>query len=240
METIRLKAQLRQLIGKKVKKLRNEGSLPISLYGQATKTENLAVKTVDFTKVFQAAGRSSLVDLEIEGQPPFKILIKAVQKHPVTDEFLHADFYKIRLDEEITAEIPLKFVGQAPAVKELEGNLITNKDLLEVKCLPADLVHEIEVDISSLKTFADAIHIKDLAIPANIKVEADPEEVVVLVTPPRSEEELQAMETEAAAETEKAQIEKMEAEAKAAKVEKEEEKVEEEKPGEEKKEEGKE
>lgn len=220
MEKIKLNAQLRNLIGKKVKQLRNRGNLPVALYGQGKPTENLTVSAKDFIKVYQKAGRSSLIDLTIEEKNPIKIIIKEIQSHPISDDIIHADLYKIKMDEEITAEIPLKFLGEAPAVKELEGNLITNKDTVEVKCLPGDLIHEIEVDISKLITFDDVIYIKDLIIPENIKVVDDPEEIVVSVTPPRSEEELEAMETEAAADSEKAQIEKLETEAEAEKVEK--------------------
>lgn len=220
MEKINLSAKTRDVTGKKVKILRNQGFLPVSLYGQGKKAENLVISDREFEKVFKIAGVNTLVDLKIDDKNPINILIKDVQHHPVTDKNLHADFYKIKMDEEITTTIPLNFVGIAPAVKELEGNLITNKDEVEVKCLPADLIHEIEVDISVLQTFDDAIHIRDLKVPVTIKIQDDPEDVVVLVTPPRSEEELQAMEAEAAADSEKAQIEKMETEAEAEKAEK--------------------
>ncbi|EKD57057.1 MAG: hypothetical protein ACD_58C00010G0003 [uncultured bacterium] len=218
MEKINLQAKTRSILGKKVKQLRSNGFIPVALYGQGKGAENISVLAKDFRKAYKKAGKSALVDLKIEEKNPIKIIIKDVQRHVVSEDILHADFYKIKMDEEITANIPLVFIGEAPAVKELEGNLITNKDEVEVECLPGDLIHEIQVDISGLHTFDDAILIKDLVVPANVKILDEPEETVVLVTPPRSEEELEAMETEAVADSEKAQIEKMEAEAEAEKV----------------------
>lgn len=237
MEKINLSAKLRHITGKKVKSIREKGLLPAVLYGQGKKATNLSVNTKEFIKVYVKAGGSSLVDLAVDQKTPVKILIHEPQMDPVLDEPLHVDFYQIRMDEEITTEIPLKFIGVAPAVKELEGNLITNKEDIEVKCLPANLVPQIEVDISSLKTFEDQIRVKDLKVPQALTILDNPEDTVALVNPPRSEEELEAMEAEAAADTEKAGIEKIEAEAEAEKAAKVAEKEGEEKPEEDKKEE---
>ncbi len=158
--------------------------------------------------------------MEIPGEKDIKALIREIQRHPVSDDIIHVDLYKVDMTQEIETEIPLEFIGVSPAVEELEGNLITNKDAIKVRCLPNKLVSELQVDISTLKTFEDLVHISDIVIPEGIEVLDDPEEVVVQVTPPRSEEELAEMEAEAAADTEKTQIESMEAEAAAEKAEK--------------------
>lgn len=210
METIKLVAQPRTQLGKKVKELRINGLIPAVLYGKDNKPINLQIDSKKFKVVYNKAGSSSLVDLEIHNQEPIKVLIQDVQENPISNEPIHIDFYAIRMDEEITTEIPLKFVGIASAVKDLEGNLVKNYDKIEVECLPIDLISEINVDISSLKTFEDQIKIKDLNIPEKLKVIDDLESVVAVVTPPRSEEELEAMETEAAADKEKEVVEEME------------------------------
>jgi len=221
MEQITLKAAPREILGKKVKVLRGKGQIPAVLYGRNFKSIPLLFDKTEFEKVFSQSGSSTIVNLTIIGQAPLKILIHEPQKDPVTDQILHVDFYKVDMTKEIHTEIPLKFIGTAPAVEELEGNLITNKDALEVECLPDKLVSEIEVNISSLKTFEDLIKVSDLKIPAGIKVLAEPEDIIAQVTPPRSEEELEEMEKEAAAEAEKAGIENIEAAAEAEKAEKE-------------------
>lgn len=226
MEKITLKAAKREITGNKVKELRRKGIMPVVLYGKEKKSESLQLGVKEFEKAYDKAGTSALVDLKVDENPETKILIQDVQFHPVTDVPIHADLYAIKMDEEITTEIPIKFVGVSPAVKDQEGNFIANYDAIEVECLPGDLIHEITVDISGLKTFEDQIKVSDLNIPEKIKVLVDKDEVVALVNPPRSEEELEALEEEAAGDTEKEAVEKMEADAEAEKEAKEKEKAE--------------
>lgn len=221
MEEITLQAQKRNLLGKKVNNLRKDGQLPSILYGKNTKEIPLTLNKAEFDRISRDAGEATIIDLRIPDEKPAKVLIRDIQRHPVSDDIIHVDLYKVDMSQEIQTEIPLRFEGTAPAVEELEGNLITNKDSIKVECLPDKLISEIIVDVSSLKTFDDLIHIKDLNIPEGIEVLDDGEEIIAQVTPPRSEEELAELEAEpaAAAETEKAQIETMEAEAAAAKAE---------------------
>jgi len=194
MEKIVLSAQPRNVFGRKLKVFRKQGQVPAILYGHNLKPVPLFLKKAEFEKVLVQAGTSTLIDLKIENEKPKKVLIHAVQKDPLTLAPLHVDLYQVKMTEKIVTEIPLKFVGEAPAVVELDGTLLVNRDNIEVECLPTDLVHEIEVDISSLKTFDDLIKVADLKIPKGLEVLNDPNEVVASVTPPRSEEELAELE----------------------------------------------
>lgn len=219
MEKITLNADLRTIVGSQVKQLRNIGKIPANLYGRGFENLNLTLDKKDFEKVFKTAGSSTIVDLEIKDKSSEKILIHEPQLDPVSDQIIHADLYKVNMKEEIHTEIPLEFVGVSFAVSDLEGNLITSKDALEVKCLPDKLVSEIQVDISILKTFENVIKVSDIKIPEGIEILNDPEEIVAQVTAPRSEAELEEMETPAAADEEKAAIENLEAQAEAEKTE---------------------
>lgn len=219
MEQITLNAQVRDIEGKKVRFLRDKGQLPAVLYGKNFKPLSIIIDQKIFQKTAKDAGESTLINIDIPETEKCKALIRDIQKDPVSDKIIHVDFYKVDMSSEIETEIPLSFVGVSPAVEELEGNFITNKDTIKVKCLPDKLVSEIEVDISILKTFEDLIHISDLKVPEGIKVLDDAEEIITQVTPPLSEEELKAMEEEAAADTEKAQIDTIEAEKEAEKAE---------------------
>ena len=223
MAVVSLKAEKRVVLGKKVKKLRKQGQIPAVMYGRKTDPLSLTLDRKEFLKVSKIAGESTLIDLEIAGNKENKVLIRHLQRHPVSDEIVHVDLYQVDMTSEIETEIPLAFTGTSAAVTELEGNLITSADSIKVKCLPNKLVSEIEVDISALKTFEDLIHIKDINVPEGLVVLDDAETVVAQVTPPRSEEELAELEAEVAtaADTEKAQIEGMEAEAEAEKAKKE-------------------
>lgn len=224
MEKITLKAEKRDVFGKKTNKLRRENYIPAVLYGKGTKSVSLQIDAKSFEKIYKKAGSTTLIDLDIDGKNQ-KVLITDIQYHPVKDNPIHADLYAIKMDQEITANIPLEFVGISPAVKDMEGNLITNFDEIEVECLPGDLVSKIDVDITVLKTFDDQIKVSDLVVPEKIKVLMDPEEVIAVVAEPRSEEELAELET-SGADTEKESIEKMEAQAKEEKEAKEKEKQE--------------
>lgn len=222
MEKITINAEKREIVGSQVKQLRNIGKLPVVLYGRGFETLNLTLDKKEFEKIFKTAGGSTIVNLAVAGGENYNILIHEPQRNPVSDEIIHVDLYKVDMKQELQTEIPLEFVGVSPAVADLEGNLITNKDALEVKCLPDKLVSQLDVDISVLKTFEDTIKVSDVKVPEGIEVMNDPEEIIAQVTPPRSEEELEEMETEAAGDAvnqEKAQIENIEAQADAEKAE---------------------
>ena len=122
------------------------------------------------------------------------MIIYDSQKDPVSEKFTHIDFFQVRMDEKIEKEIELVFVGESPAVKETGGVLVKNLDKVEISCLPADLPSSIEVDISSIKAFDDYIYVKDLKVGRGVEIKVDPETVVALVAPPRSDEELEALE----------------------------------------------
>lgn len=211
-KTYNLKAQTRTILGKKTKTLRSKGLIPAVIYGRDTKPQALSIDGKDFEKIFVETGTSTLVDLTIDDSTGVKVLTHEPQYDPVKGNPIHIDFYKVRMDEKIKTEIPLEFVGESEAVEQLDGSLVTNRDSVEVECLPADLVSEIQVDISDLKTFEDSISVKDLKTPQGIEILTDPEEVIAVVEPPRSEEELAELETPTA-EEEKEAIEQMGAEA---------------------------
>lgn len=197
---LELSAKVRKILGKKVKSLRKKGLIPAVLYGAKVKPIPLEVDYNEFEKLYKEAGESTIIKLKVEDSDSKtnekNVLIHDVVRDPISNKFTHIDFYAIRMDKPITAEIPLVFEGEAPAVKELDGVLVKNIFHLEVKALPANLPRELKVDISSLKTFDDIIHIKDIEVPEGVEILANPDEVVALVTPPRTEEELKALEEE--------------------------------------------
>ncbi len=191
MATYLLKAQSRDITGKEVNQLREKDLIPAILYGPDIENKNLAVSKNEFWKIYNQTGSSSLIDLQIDDEAPIKILIQDHQTDPLTGDIIHLDFYQIKEGKKITTEVELEFVGEAPAVKELGGILVKSFDEIEIRCLPKDLekVDKIQVDLSSLKTYSDAIHIKDLNVPEGIKITAEDDELVALVSPPREEEE---------------------------------------------------
>ncbi len=198
MDKITLRAETRNITGRKVKSLRREGFVPAVIYGHGFESLPIQVPVKDFEKVYAEAGESSVVYLNL-GENNYPTIIQDVARDPMSDKFLHADFYKVRLDEKIKAKIPLNFIGESLAVKEFGGILVKNISEIEVEGFPQDLPHQIDVDISSLKELKEHILVKDLSVSSKLKIEADPESIVALVQEPISEEELKAqLETPAA------------------------------------------
>jgi large subunit ribosomal protein L25 len=123
-------------------------------------------------------------------------LLHEPQMHPVKQTPVHADFYVVKMNEKLQTEIPLHFEGESEAVTVLDGTLSPQLDALNVECFPDKLVPSIEVDITALKTLEDILRVSDIKVPEGIEVLNDPEEVVITITPPRTEEELAALEEE--------------------------------------------
>lgn len=180
--------------------LRREGIIPGVVYGKKVKPYSVSVEEIPFNKVLKVAGESTLVDLALEGKDEVKVLIQDVQRHAVREDVVHVDFYQVDMNEKIQANIPLEFVGEAPAVESLGGLMVKTIDTLAVRCLPGALVHEIKVDVSGLKTFEDSIRIKDIQLPEGMEISLEPEASVVSIEEPKSEEELDAELAEAVSE----------------------------------------
>ncbi|HLD31690.1 MAG TPA: 50S ribosomal protein L25 [Patescibacteria group bacterium] len=190
--------------------VRTMGKIPGVLYGSGIETVSLAVDRLAFERLYGQAGESNLIDLVWEGEKgePVKVLIQDLQYDPIKKNIIHFDLRQIKMDEEMTANIPLRFVGEPPAVKELGGTFETGLDEVEVKCLPRDLVGEISVDISKLATFADMIYVKDLPVPAGITIMANPDTLIAKVAAPLTEEQLKAMEESTPTSVEDVEVEK--------------------------------
>lgn len=166
--------------------------LPAVLYGAGVPATLLSVSAREFDTILAEAGETSLVTLAVEDKL-YNVLIHDVAKDPMTLAPIHADFYAVRMDKSIEANVSLAFVGESPAVKNEGGVLVKVLHELAVKALPKDLPHKIAVDISRLEKFEDKIHVQDLTLPAGVVAHADPDEVVALVEPPRAEAELEEL-----------------------------------------------
>ncbi|KKT50576.1 MAG: 50S ribosomal protein L25 [Candidatus Yanofskybacteria bacterium GW2011_GWA1_44_21] len=189
-QKVELDAQVRAVLGSGVKALRRQGVLPGVLYGKGLESLNLQIPLKDFSGVLKSAGESTLVYLNLDGKT-YPTIIHDVVYDPVTDEVLHADFYKVRLDEKIKAMVQASFVGESPAVRDLGGIFIRNVNELEVEALPQDLPHEITVDISNLKNFGDQILVKDIKLESGVKLTASEDEIVGTVQEPITQEQLE-------------------------------------------------
>lgn len=185
--TIKLNVSERTERGKKLATLRAAGQLPAVVYGAKEEATPISLNRREFEKAFAEAGESSVIVLS--GLKDEKeVLIHDMTFDSVKGGVQHVDFYAIEKGKEVTVPVELTFIGEAPAIK-LGGTLTKALHEVEVTAKPANLPHEIVVDISALATFDDHIRIKDLNIPAGVKIENDPEDTVALVSEVKEEAE---------------------------------------------------
>jgi len=170
------------------KELRKQGQVPAVVYGLGKDTASVKMGNVEFEKAFRVSGYSTLIDLDIDGKSE-KVLVKEIDYHPVSDDFIHIDFIRVDMNKEITTDVALVFEGTAPAVKN-EGCIIsTPKDSVEVRCLPANLIHDIVVSLDGLEVTGDSVHIRDLQLPEGIEILDDENLVLVQAMATRGDEE---------------------------------------------------
>lgn len=186
MDTVALSVQARDA-EKAAKQLRNEDIVPCVLYGNDVENSSFQCDHNELFKAYAKAGESTIVDLDANGKK-VPVLFHSIDFHPVSDKIMHVDFYAVDMKKEIEAQVPVHFIGEAPAVKDLGGVLLTVIDHVAVRCLPANLPHSLDVDISKLETFADSLHISDIVVTGDVSIQADEEQVIATVQEPRRAE----------------------------------------------------
>ena len=188
-EQVGLTAEKRTVIGKQVKQLRRQGWVPGVIYGHGFDPVPLRFERKSLRHVLSKVGGSQLISINIEGnKQPEMALVRDVQRDPIRGSLLHVDFYRVRMTERLTTEVPLVVVGESPVVEAREGILLQGISAIEVECLPGDLVDAIEVDLTDLLEIDQALYVRDLAVPAGIDVLTDLDEMVVRVVPLEAEE----------------------------------------------------
>lgn len=188
MEAVVLKAKYRDVIGKQVKALRRDGLLPAVLYGHRINPIPVSLDYRDVSKMLSQITSSQLVIVDVDGEQ-HHTLVRDKQRDPVLSTIMHVDFLVVSMTEKLRAEVILDLVGDAPAVKDFSGILLTGLESIEVECLPQDLLEKITVDLSSLKEIGDTIFVKDISLPESVEVLTDPEEIIASVTFAALEEE---------------------------------------------------
>ena len=202
-KAIQLKAHPRNVSGTvEAKKTRKAGLVPAVIYGRhLAKPQNLQLDARELKAALgKTTGEHVLVDLEITGGDKTLALIQDVQHHALKRHIMHVDFHALRADEKMHTTVPVIAFGEASGVKNLGGILEQLLRSIEVECLPKDLPESIIVDVTPLE-IGDAIHIKDLPLPAGVTALGNPETSVLHIAAP-AVEEVAAPVTDAAAATE--------------------------------------
>lgn len=185
--TLTLEALSRPMT-RKAEALRKEGRVPAVVYGPTTENIPLSIDARAFKKTWHEAGETTVIGVSVDDKT-IDVLIQEVAVHPVSGEPIHADFYAVDKTKKVEVDIPLSFVGVAPAVKDLGGTLVKVLHEITVTGLPDKLPSEIEVDTSALVNLDSVIAVKDVSLPEGVEATAPEEDVIASVSVQEEEPE---------------------------------------------------
>lgn len=193
---LKIKANKREIFGKNAsRRLRREGMIPAVIYGAREVTVSLNLKKQDVFKILRAeAGENTIFQISFDSEVR-NAMIKELQRDPVTDEILHADFIQITMDKTIRISVPVITVGEAVGVKTEGGFIDLMSREVELECLPKDIPENIEVDISDLHLH-QSFKVEDIAPVEGVEIISAPDTILVLVEAPSKEEEIEVEEEE--------------------------------------------
>lgn len=202
MEGLAIKVNKREVLGKKTRFLRRKGVTPIHVFGSGLESLNLQGDTGELKNLIAQAGATRLIALKIDGdKQPKNVLIREIQRNACTGALLHIDFYQVRMEEKIKAEIPIVLVGEAPAMKEKGRTINHGVTSLNIECLPDKIPSRIEVDLSSLVGTEQVIYVRDITLNPDITVITDPDQMIAKVSEAHMEKAEKVEEAAIVAET---------------------------------------
>ncbi len=185
-DKLTLEVKPRDLTGKKANKLRKLGLVLANIYGPEFKSQSVSVDLKNFVKTYKVARETAVVYLNLN-KDEIPVLIKNVQKHPVSDLILHVDFRKIDLKKKIETAVPVKVIGTSEAVAQKGGVLLIQTELILVEAFPQDIPSQLEVDIGVIKEIGQEIKVGDIKTTGQYLIKTPPEKVVVSVVEHKEE-----------------------------------------------------
>jgi large subunit ribosomal protein L25 len=185
-ERVTIEAAPRTVLGKQVKHLRREGRLPANVYGRGLESRAIEIDAREFARTIKSAGLRAMIELKVTGEPnPRYVILRGISRAHGTGEPIHVDFFQVDPERPITANVPLRLVGEAPAVRDLAGTLLPGIEIVSVRCRPLDIPDTIPVDIAPLKSFDSVLTVGDITPPPGVEILTDPSVVVASVAKPR-------------------------------------------------------
>ncbi len=190
MTDLNVKASQRDVLGKKTRFLRREGTTPTHLFGHGIDSLSLQCDTAKLQRIIARAGMTRLIALDVEGdKQPRSVFIREIQREPCSGELLHVDFYQVMRTEKIRVDVPIILIGEAPAMKEKGRTLTHSLTSLSVESLPDKLPPQREVDLNPLEEVEQAVFVRDIILGSDVTVITDPDQMVVKVSEARVVEE---------------------------------------------------
>ncbi len=182
-----LKVQKRTILGKKIKSLRTKGIIPGEVFGHGKENMHVSVSEKEFTKLYRNAGAHTIFTLDVEGGEKVPALVSYIARNTLSQKIITVDFHQVRMDEVIQTDVPIEFIGDAPATK-LGLAILKIHNKLPIEALPANIPHKITVDISKLTDVGMSINIGELSISKGVEVLLSKDTVLVTVSEKAKEE----------------------------------------------------
>ena len=188
-EAVKLELEPREVLGKKVKQLRRAGITPVHLYGPGVESQSLQCEQREVLRALARSGGTTPIVVTVQGQTGERLTFaREIQWHPVRGDILHVDFIVVRATQLVAAQVPINLVGESPGARESGGTAIQQLRELSVEALPLDIPAETELDLETLTEPDGVLRAGQIALPANVTLLNDPEEVVVRIEAAREEE----------------------------------------------------
>ena len=203
-ESISLELSPREVLGKKGKRLRQQGVIPVHLYGPGVEPQPLQCETTKLVDVLVRAGGNTAVTVTVQGgQETHLAFAREIQWDPRRDDILHVDFLAVDASRPVSAQVPITLIGDSPGARTAGGTVMQQLRDLNVEALPLEVPRELELDLAMLTDPDGVLRAADIVIPGNVTLLTDPEDVVVRIEVLRAiEEEVFAEEEGAEASTE--------------------------------------
>ncbi len=180
MDEVRLEADQRVALGKKVGALRRAGITPIHVYGRGEDSLSLQADTYDLVRTLGVVGQTSPLTLTV-GRAEHFVMVQHVHRHPVSERLLHVDLLRVSRSERVHASVPLHFEGESQGAREDGASLSEMVHSIEVEALPTDIPHEFTINLSLLATPDSVIRAGDIELPPGVTLLSDPTTSIVHV-----------------------------------------------------------
>jgi large subunit ribosomal protein L25 len=179
-------AEARTVLGKGVARLRREGILPANIYGRGLESTAVQIASRDVRTLLHEHGVNTLINLQVSGEAqPRSVVVRKVQRHPVSHQLEHVDFYQVDLSRPIQGSVPVVLVGEAPAVHTYKALLLQGADSVLLEALPAQMPSHVEVSVEALAELDSLATVADLQLPEGVAVLTAPEVVLAQISRPR-------------------------------------------------------
>ena len=190
---INLELEPREILGKKVSRLRREGIIPVHLYGAGVESRSLQCQAQRLIQVLSAAGASTPINVTITGEPGAQLAFaREIQWDPKRDDIIHVDLLVADTPRPVSAQVPIILVGDSPGARSVSGTIVHQLRTLDVEALPLEMPGQVEIDLSTLTEPDGVIRAGDIELPANVTRLTDVDYVIVRIELPRVEVEVEA------------------------------------------------